>query len=234
MLRTLAIIPARGGSKRLPGKNLMPLNGVSLVARAVRFAVSAGLFDEVVISSDSPEILATALAEGAVAQGLRPADLASDTASSVDVMLYELSMAERRSGRFDLVALLQPTTPYRRLERWQAALDILRGSPTVPSVIGVSPTASLPWHLFSTGDDGALKPLFPHMLTRRSQDLPHVLEVNGSLYLVRRDVLCDTHRLFFDTSRGVVFDRAEECIDIDTYEDFRAAETLLARLEGQQ
>lgn len=212
----------------------MPLNGVSLVARTVRFAVSAGLFDEVVISSDAPEILATAVAEGAVAQGLRPAHLASDTASSVDVMLYELSMAERRSGRFDLVALLQPTTPYRRLERWQAALDILHAAPTAPSVIGVSPTATLPWYLFSPGDDGALKPLFPDMLTRRSQDLPQALEVNGSLYLVRRDVLCDTHRLFFDASRGVVLDRAEECIDIDTYDDFRDAETLLARLEGQQ
>lgn len=233
MARTLAIIPARSGSKRLPGKNLALLNGVPLITRTVRFAVACGLFDRILVSSDDPQIVKTAVDAGATAYGLRPAALASDTAGTTDVLIHELNMAEKADGPFDQVALLQPTTPFRRRERWDEAMKMMDADSGIPSVIGVSPATELPWHMFVLGADNRLKPIFSDMLTQRSQDLPPAAVVNGSLYLVQSAVMRQTGRLFHDSSRGVICDTPEEQIDIDTALDFAHAEALLIALEGR-
>lgn len=231
MLRTLAITPARGGSKRLPGKNLMPLNGVPLICRSVRFALGTQLFARVIVSSDDAAILAAARAEGADDHGLRPAELASDTAATAQVLQYELDRSERRWGAFDLVALLQPTTPFRRVERWQAAMRIMQDDRSVPSVIGVSALETHPFQAFSMSADGGLTSLFPEMLSVRSQDLPVAVRANGSLYLIRSDELRRTGQIYYPRSCGVLCEAEDEGLDIDTAEDFARAEATVRRIE---
>src|SRR5580704_16478977 len=117
-LKTLAIIPARGGSKRLPGKNTKPFLGVPLIGWSIRFALRMDRFNKVVVSTDSDEIAAISQSEGIEIPYLRPTALASDTASSAAVV-QDILVRERSSQRsYDLVALLQPTSPVRDPSRW--------------------------------------------------------------------------------------------------------------------
>lgn len=227
MLKMLAIVPARGGSKRVPRKNLLPLHGRALLQWTVAFAVSSKMFEAVVISSDDAEITACGLDAGAVSFGLRPLALSHDMATSVDVALYELEQAEEKYGAFNYVALLQPTTPFRKYERLHDAVALLADHPDVPSVVGVSPVSAPPYHMFTLADDHSVSPLFPDHLSTRTQDLPTTVEVNGSLYLVRADALRKRKSFYFDTSRAVLCDDPRESVDIDTFEDFEAAKHLL-------
>ena len=227
MARILALIPARGGSKRVPRKNLLPLHGKALLQWTVSFARDSGVFDAVVISSDDSEITQCGLDAGAISFGLRPHALSHDTATSVDVALHELSCAEQIHGPFDHLALLQPTTPFRNLRRLQDAISLLDAHPDVPSVVGVSPVSVGPYHMLTMGADCNITPLFPEYLKSRTQDLPKTVEVNGSLYLVRTDALKSYHSFYFETSRAVLCDDPRENIDIDTFEDFETAQRLL-------
>lgn len=226
-MRVLAIIVARGGSKRLPRKNLRLLQNRPLIQWTVDFALTCEIFDQIVISTDDAEIMACAVSAGAPHSELRPTELATDTALAADVALYELSRAEAGGGRFDAVALLQPTTPLRRQERWLEAHDLLCKHPDTPGVIGVAKSPASPFHMFTFEDDGHIAPLFPDGLQARSQDLPTSVMVNGSLYLIRSDVLRREKRFFVDGMRAVLCSEPEENIDIDTLEDFTKAEAML-------
>jgi CMP-N-acetylneuraminic acid synthetase len=228
MAKIIALIPARGGSKRVPRKNVLPFHGRPLVQWTVLFAQQTGLFDQIVISTDDPEIMEAATQAGASSFGLRPDVLSHDTATSVDVALYELERAEAANGPYDYVALLQPTSPYRRTERWQEAAALLDQNDEVPSVIGVAPVAVKPYHMFTMSDDQTITPLFPDYLTHRTQDLPPTVAVNGSLYLVRCDVLKKQRSFYFAASRTVSCDDPRENIDIDTPYDFEMAKLHLA------
>jgi len=227
MARIFALIPARGGSKRVPRKNLLPLHGRPLVQWTVLFARQTGLFDQVVISTDDTEILEAATQAGADAFGLRPGALSHDTATSIDVALYELARAEAASGPYDYIAFLQPTSPFRKIQRWQDAVDLLDHNPETPSVIGVAPVTVEPYHMFTLTDDQTVTPLFPDYLQKRTQDLPQTVAVNGSLYLVRCDVLKAQRSFFFPTSRAVLCVDPRENIDIDTPLDFQMAQQIL-------
>lgn len=228
MAKILALIPARGGSKRVPRKNVLPLHGRPLVQWTVRFACDAGLFDRIAISTDDPEIMAAATDAGAVSFGLRPDILSHDTATSVDVALHALDSAQTRDGTYDYVALLQPTSPFRKAVRWQEAIAVLDAHPEVPSVIGVAPVTTPPYHMFTMAADRTITPLFPDQLGARTQDLPETVAVNGCLYLVRSEVLRARRSFYFDTSRAVLCDDPRESIDIDTPHDFEMAKVLLA------
>ncbi len=231
MARILAVIPARGGSKRLPRKNLRPLRGRPLLQWSVSFAIKTGLCEAVVISSDDPEIVECGKAAGATSFGLRPQELSGDHATSVDVALHELQNAEEKYGAFDYLALLQPTTPFRKQQRMQDALDLLEAHPDALSVVGVSAVSAMPYHMFTMDTESRVKPLFPDHLQMRTQDLPKTVEVNGSLYLVRTPALKKYRSVYFGTSRAVLCDDPREMVDIDTIDDFAAAETLL---KGEQ
>ena len=227
-MKALCVVPARGGSKRLPRKNVLDLCGKPLVGWSIEFAKSSGLFTKTVISSDDQEITDVAMQFGAETHGLRPSDLSGDMASSIDVVRYELDQAEKDGEKYDFVALMQPTTPYRDLSRWVEAFDILKNNDTVPSVIGVREVEETPYHMFDLGTDGEIKALFPDGLKMRSQDLPRTVVITGSMYIVRADALRRDHSLFFPTSRAVICQSDLESIDIDTADDFAKAELLLA------
>lgn len=226
-MKILALIPARGGSKRIPNKNVREFCGKPLIAWTIEFALGCELFDQVLLSTDSPEIMAAGVAAGLIKDALRPAHLATDTASTLDVALYELARAESAFGAFDAVAILQPTTPYRNREIWLRAIELLRESGT-EAVIGTAPASPTPYHCFQIGEKGFLDPLWPDMLPLRTQDLPPTLYVTGSLYLVDRHVLSEQRTFFPARTRAVVCASSLENIDLDTPEDWKLAELLFS------
>jgi len=230
-VKTLAVIPARGGSKRLPGKNVKPFLGVPLIGWSIRFARRMACFDGIVVSTDSEEIAGASRAEGIEVSYLRPAALATDTATSVDVVLDVLAR-ERQHGPYDFVALLQPTSPMREPSRWQEAFGRL-GDADCDAVIGVAPAHPHPFHVFHWHPGGRLRPFTdPRSTELRSQDLPPAVYVAGNLYLIRSAVL-EAERSFFPTrTAGVLCDQPFEAVDIDTEADWVAAEAL-ARHHGK-
>jgi N-acylneuraminate cytidylyltransferase len=225
-VKTLAVIPARGGSKRLPGKNVRSFLGVPLIAWSIRFAKALGRFDRIVVSTDSEEIAAVSRSEGVDVPYLRPAPLASDTATSADVAIDVLTRERRAQGDFDLVALVQPTSPVREPSRWHDAFARME-NPGCDAVIGVAPASPHPFHVFQQDADGKLRPFGDSEgLRLRSQDLPPAVHVAGSMYLVRCSVL-EVQRTFFPPRTvGVLCDQPCEAIDIDTEADWIAAEAL--------
>lgn len=228
-MRTLAIIPARGGSKRLPGKNIKLFAGVPLVAWSIRFSQSIEWFDRIVVSTDDPQIASVAVSQGVDVPFLRSAALATDTASTVDVVL-DVLQRERFEGRsYDLVALLQPTSPVRRAERWETA-KMLLNSDNCQAVIGVAHARNHPSHLFDWRSPPSLVP-FTSSEERllRSQDLSPVVYIAGNLYLVRTSVLEGGRTFFPDGTLGVLCDGPCEAIDIDTEDDWIMAEALVRR-----
>ena len=226
MAGTLAIIPARAGSKRLPNKNHRPFLGRPLVLWTLDFALAHPGFKMVLVSTDSPEVAAIARNAGANVPWMRPAALASDTASSIDVALHAVDAMASAGHSFGRVALLQPTTPLRRPERWAQADAMLDAG--APAALGVRPAPSHPYWTYIRGEEGTLSPCFPEGLSLRSQDLPMACVPNGSLYLCALDSLREQRSFTPVGTRGVVCNEPAEAIDIDTPEDWVEAERILA------
>src|SRR5688572_8523252 len=158
--RVLAVIPARGGSKGLPRKNLLPLAGQPLVAWPVKAASKARFVDRVVVSTDDAEIAAAARAAGADVPFIRPAALASDTASSVSVVLHALDSLERDGKRFSYVVLLEPTSPLTESVDVEQALSELHVSRArADAIVGISRVlAAHPEYDVTLAPDGLIRP----------------------------------------------------------------------------
>jgi len=225
-LKTLAIIPARGGSKRLPGKNVRSFLGVPLIGWSISFALKLDRFDKVVVSTDSDEIASASRSAGIDVPYLRPAALASDTSSSADVVLDILARERQSQRSYDLVALLQPTSPVREPSRWSEAFAYIdRGD--CDAVIGVAPAHAHPFHVFYWEEGGKLRPFGdPQGVRLRSQDLPPAVYVAGNMYLIRSAVLEGQGTFFPPRTVGVLCDQPCEAFDIDTEADWVAAEAL--------
>jgi CMP-N,N'-diacetyllegionaminic acid synthase len=225
-MRTLAIIPARGGSKRLPGKNIRPFLGRPLIQWSIEFAKSVDQFSSIFVSTDSDDIANSCKSIGFSVNSRRPQNLASDTASSVDVALDALARAELSEGRFDLVALLQPTTPIREKIRWDQAFDLIKRG-AFDAVLGVTQARSHPYQVFKQEANFGLTPWLDRAeLHLRSQDLPAAFCVNGGLYLIRSEVLKSERTFFPSRTGGVHFQAPYESMDIDTEADWVVSEAL--------
>jgi CMP-N-acetylneuraminic acid synthetase len=224
----LGVIPARGGSKAIPRKNLAPLGGRPLIAHTLEAARLSRRLTRVVTSTDDAEIAATVRALDGDVPFLRPARLAADDTPMLDVLVDLLeSLAEREQYRPGVAVLLQPTSPFRRAEHIDAAVDLLvsSGADSVVSVTPVPHQFTPPSLLRLDGDrlvpwaaDGPL----------RRQDKPPLFARNGpAVVAVRRHVLLDQRTLYGADTRGLVMARAES-LDIDDAFDLELAELLLA------
>lgn len=232
-MRTLALIPARGGSKRLPGKNVRPFLGRPLLHWSILFARELGLFERVMVSTDAPEIARCAGEAQLEVAELRPAALATDTASSADVAADVLRKEQAAGRGYDWIALLQPTSPLRDPARWRQAFELARAG-GCDAVVGVSPVRDHPLHVLRLAADGRLAPWGDAGgLRQRTQDLPAAVRVNGSLYLVRSEVLLAQNSFFPAATRAVLCDQPWEDADIDTEADWVVAEAL-GRHYGKQ
>jgi CMP-N-acetylneuraminic acid synthetase len=231
-MMSLAIIPARAGSKRLPGKNIRPFLGMPLIQWTIAFAQRAQCFSRIVVSTDSDEIAQCAQDAGLVVPERRPELLAGDTATSVDVALHALAQAELAAdASFDLVALLQPTSPLRDLRRWTAAFCLLETG-KCEAVVGVSPAGVNQAHVIAMDSEGVLSPwTSPRSPRTRPHEIGPIVAVNGSLYLISANTLRRERTFFPRGARAVICDQAWEAIDIDTEADWIAAEAL-ARNHG--
>jgi CMP-N,N'-diacetyllegionaminic acid synthase len=221
---TLAVIPARGGSKAVPRKNVQPLAGQPLVAWSIGAARGARLVDRVIVSTDDEEIAATARSAGAEVPFLRPPALAGDTVHSVHAVLHALDWLEASEGEVpDTVVMLLPTSPLRTAADIDFAIKILQrdSPPSVISVMAVSPQGSL-----RRLRNGRLVPLVGEGERNfQRQDVEALYAVNGSIYVAATTALRDHRSFHIDGAVGYVMAKRHS-IDINTAEDFAMAEAL--------
>lgn len=231
--KPLAVIPARGGSKRIPHKNIRELAGRPMIAYTIRAALDSGLFDRVVVSTDSQEIAEAAKGLGAEVPFLRAASLADDI---TPVSLATCDMLERldpRGDRYDSVAQLMPNCPMRTaadvVDSYAAFVD--SGSDAQISVFRYG--WMNPWWAMSMGPDGSLEPVFPDRVAERSQDQPELVCPSGAIWWAKAGVLRAERTFNVPDRTGHVL-QWEHALDIDDEDDWRMAEVLIAnRQEGQ-
>lgn len=221
--RVLALIPARGGSKGLPGKNIRPVAGRPLVAWTIEAARAAAAPDQVVLSSDDEAIMAVAREWGCEVPFRRPEALATDEASSIDVVLHALGALPG----FDFVMLLQPTSPLRTAADIDAACALL-ATTSAPSCVSVAPAEQSPYWMVRLDERQRMAPILPLPpgVTRR-QDLPAAYVLNGAIYIADCAWLRE-QRSFVGEGTVAYVMPAERSIDIDTLADTREAERLLS------
>ncbi len=220
----LAVVPARAGSKRLPGKNTRLLCGIPLVGWTLRAAIAAGCIDRIIVSTEDEYIARVAREHGAEVPWLRNANLATDTASSADVVLEVLNRVRAEGApEPQTVLLLQPTSPFRSqdtIRRLVAAHAAALGE----SVVTVSPARTHPFWCKTVDEAGALRPFLadaPRILPR-TQDLPPALELNGVGYAAS-PVVIRQGGFYSDATRALVLDDPVEALDIDTAFDWDIA-----------
>ena len=226
-MRVLGLVPARGGSTRVPGKNLAVLRGRTLVRRALETALAAGCFDLVALSSDDDAILAEA--EGLDVISLRrPADLATETARARDVALHALRELDDPAAPIEAVAIVQCTSPFTAPEDVAGAVALLErtGAESVVTV-AVADAAHHPLKLKRLDGERLLPYLEDDRLTP-SHELERLWVRNGSVYAFRRDVV--ERGLEADDVRGYEMP-PERSFDIDTARDLAFAEFLVERGE---
>jgi CMP-N-acetylneuraminic acid synthetase len=225
-MRILALITARGGSKRIPGKNLRSLGGRPLIVWSIDAAKGIPEICDILVSTDDDAIAEVARNAGALIPWLRPADLASDTAKSVDVALHALDWYEKEFGAVDGLLLLQPTSPFRSHETIVRGIALFRQHDRQP-VVAISPADSHPMWCFRV-DGMAMRPFIEGSgLHVRSQDLPPAYVVNGAFYLFTPKHLRRYRSLYSDDMIPLIIERPEESLDIDTEWDWKMAEAVL-------
>lgn len=226
----LGVIPARGGSKGIPKKNIRPLAGKPLFGYTIAAARGSRRLTDFLVSTDSEEIAAIARAEGAWVPFLRPAELATDQAPTTGVLRHALEFYERHRGPVHSVVTLQPTTPLRRAEDIDDAIAwYLHGQPEADSLISVCEAGHMnPVTLYCQIGE-RLEPLLSDSpQTVRRQEFERVLWRNGAIYITRRDLLLTRERIVGDRPLFYEMPR-QRSLNIDDRLDLELAEWMLAR-----
>ncbi|HQQ82606.1 MAG TPA: acylneuraminate cytidylyltransferase family protein [Cyclobacteriaceae bacterium] len=223
-MRILGVIPARGGSKGVPHKNIRPLAGKPLIVHTIE-AARASRLSKVIVSTDDESIAEVARRAGALVPFVRPADLASDSAKSMDVAIHALKTMEAEDAiQYDAVMLLQPTTPFRRVEDINNAIDKLSVNPEADSVISVVDVEGHHPARMKYIEDGRLvdPPFVEAYENQNRQELRPMFIRNGAVYLTRRETLLQ--RSYKGKVSLALIMPGELSINIDTLRDFDLAE----------
>ena len=232
-LPVFAVVPARGGSKGVPRKNLHPLAGRSLIARAADFVASLAWLDAALASTDDEEIRGAAVAAGLDAPFLRPAELSDDSAEAIGVWRHAWLACEAHHGRrFELGLYLEPTSPLRREEDVAACLEALLGGP-FETAATVSPTPSSYSFQKSLARDEAGRLTFCAPLgerLNRRQLVPRTWHRNGLCYAARRAAIVEGDSIIGQATAGIPVER--RVANIDEAFDFDIAELILRKEAG--
>lgn len=226
----LAVIPARGGSKGIPRKNLVPVAGKPLVVHSIEHALAAACVDRVIVSTDDTEIAAVARAAGAEVPFLRPPELSGDTVLDHPVFVHVLERLAQEGYAPSLVLHLRPTAPHR-LPGWiDAAAALLRDDPRADAVRSVSPPVQHPYRMFRLDADGYLDPLYRHehpmpYLLRR-QDLPPMWYYNCVIDVTRSRTILEKGSMTGDRIRPYLM-AAEDVVDVDGPRDLQLARLIM-------
>ena len=223
----LGLITARGGSKGIPDKNIRNLVGKPLIAWTIEAALSSLCLDRVIVSTEDDRIADLALQYGAKVPFMRPAELAQDRSSSVDVAIHALKWLSEFEGYSpDYVMLLQPTSPLRTSKDIQQAVSIVSEDPTA-SVVSVTQAHPHPYWMKTVLPNGSLSDIFPaEKVPTRRQDLPPAYAFNGAIYIVKPEVLL-TQKTFIPENTLAYIMPPENSLDIDTPWEFYLAELIL-------
>jgi len=225
--KILVIIPARSGSKGLPGKNIKKLCGRPLIAWTIEQAKSYENIDRIIVSTDDLKIADIAKRYGAEVPFIRPADLANDTASTIDVIFHAINWFKKHEGYHPgYIMLLQPTSPFRTAEDIKNSITILRNKNT-QAVVSVCETDHHPWWSNTLDKDNSMKDfLRPGILNKRRQDLPIFYRINGAIYLSEKEYLYENNGFFGPDTFAYKMSK-ERSIDIDTELDFKFSEMVM-------
>ncbi len=229
MSRGLGIVPARGGSKGLPGKNLTDLCGLPLIGWTLRTAGEATHLERCVVSTDDPEIARVARELGGEVPFLRPAELATDEASIVGAIQHAVNWFERETERrIEIAVILQPTSPLRIAADIDEAIELFEKT-GCDSVETVRLDEEHPDHLTRIDEEGRLTPVFEETATTwRRQDGPAWFRPTGSVYVVGRDMLMERGRIRGEDHRGLPRG-SEVSVDIDSAADLALARWYLEK-----
>ena len=224
--KVLALIPARGGSKTLPKKNMLPLGGRPLLAWTVDAGRGARSVDRLVLSSDDEAIMAAARACGCEVPFRRPAALATDTSTSIEVVMHALDALPG----YDVIVLLQPTSPLRSAADVDAACEQLART-GAPACVSVAPVVQSPYWMYCLADDRLVPVVATPSPATRRQDLPPVYALNGAIYVADVAWLRRT-RSFVGPETVAYVMPAERSFDIDTSADLEAVRRSIAGAQG--
>lgn len=224
--RILAIIPARGGSKGLPGKNIKELLGKPLIGWSINHAQESKYVDDIFVSTDSQEIADVAESFGIKVPSLRPAYLASDTASSMDFIEYTINMMEEQGKLFDYLILLEPTSPLRDAEDIDKSLETLINHPTAKSIVGVCKSEGQHPISLTKVDNGFLVPYIERTASVRRQDLETLYFFEGTIYATSIEGFRQ-YRLFYHKECLAYIVPKWKSFEVDDFIDFTIIEAVM-------
>ena len=225
--RVLAVVPARGGSKRLPRKNILMLNAKPLIAWSIEAGLNSKYVDRVIVSTDDQEIANVSKKWGADVPFIRPDELANDNATTVDTITHALNSVERTGEIYGYILLLQPTSPLRTAEHIDEAVELMVER-NADSVVGVS-EVSHPYEWTNTLPESLSMDEFisREAYFTRSQDFPKRYQINGAIYLIKKENMFLSGRMMSETNSVAYIMKKYDSVDIDDQLDFMLAETLM-------
>lgn len=226
----IAIIPARGGSKRIPRKNIRDFCGKPMIAWSIGAAQQSVLFEHIIVSTDDDEIAEVAVSFGATAPFSRPQELANDEADTTEVIAHATQWALQQGWPLETVCCLYATAPFVRSEDLHAGLTLLQSGDWAYSFTATE-YASPIFRAFHQRPDGGVEMFFPEHYNKRSQDLPKALHDAGQFYWGRPDAWIDGKRIFDRQSVPLIIPRWR-VQDIDTEDDWMCAELLWKTLDA--
>lgn len=221
----LYVIPARGGSKGIPRKNIRKLNGKPLIHYSIEVALALAPKDNICVTTDDAEIAAISEQKGIKVPFIRPAEFASDTSSMQEVLRHAIGFYEKNNKPYDALVLLQPTTPFRDPEDIRNALSLYR--PEIDMVMSVHETKANPYYVLFEEVSGLLvKSKHGNFDTRQSA--PSVYQASGSIYVINVNSLMTKPMKDFDKVKKLVLDEIKS-VDIDTLMDWEYCEFLISK-----
>lgn len=228
-MRTIAIIPARSGSKRLPLKNIREINGKSLLKHAVDVAVESDVFSQIIVSSDSREILDSVCDNQNVVCNLRSANLSADNTKLKTLVRYLVDLYAAKENKFEVVALIIPTSPLRRVEDIRNAAALLRKDfGKLNGIMSISKIPHPPQHALRISKDGFIEPMFSEFMDTQSQFLEESFIHDGTLILVKIDKFIE-YGDFYMPNLMPYYVNPERAVDINVELDLQIAEFLMGR-----
>ncbi len=229
-MKVLGLIPARGGSKGVPRKNIRLLGGKPLLAYTIQSALAAKRLTKVILSTDDEEIAEIGRGYGVETPFLRPAELAKDETPMLPVVKHAMNWMEDSGERFDAVCLLQPTNPLRRAQDVDGCIELLieRNADAVVTVLPVPPEHH-PFWVYFENETGALRlSNGEETPVPRRQELPPAFHREGSVYVTRRNVVMKDNSLYGKRLVGYPLDR-DRSVNIDNAADWERAEGLISK-----
>ncbi|MDD9303636.1 MAG: pseudaminic acid cytidylyltransferase [Desulfobacter sp.] len=226
--KAVAIIPARGGSKRIPRKNIKFFCGKPMMAYSIETALKSGLFDKIIVSTDDDEIAKTAVECGAEVPFVRPASLADDYATTIDVINHAIQWLNRNDRVYDLACCIYPTAPFVRQQDLKKGYEALKEK----NINFAFPVTSFPSCIFRAlklASDKKIEMFWPENLNARTQDLPEAFHDVGQFYWGKTKSFLNTDSIFGNHTRGLIIPRYL-AQDIDTPEDWEQAELFFKSL----